>query len=288
MSIADARCPRCWYELEGAIRNHDNGSWRMSIRCSECGLESSTRDCIPGYIPTPGWVFDGPGNRSLVQRWFATTARVPIPFHPWRTLTLSAEKSLLRLFIWWVSLYMLVFLLGTGLTAWATHLEPANVFANVSVLQILQIYDTSSIGWPPTRADLWRSSVIWALTAPLICFPLWFVSCGMLWLLPVTRRRCKIRTAHMIRLALYSSIPTLLFVFVYPTQSLLAGYFVSASFLMSLWLGALVLIYMPLWWLGAIRHYLKMPHAPLVVFLMMVMAVLAELVVMVGAQHGIW
>lgn len=284
MSLDEAKCPRCGYCLEGAIRNTQHDAWLLLICCSECGIELTTRDCIAGYVPTPAWVFDGPGRQRLIQRWFSTSFRILVPVVPWRTLTLSAELHLLRLIGWWVSLYVVILLMGIGLTALATYAELENAFHGYVVLDFFRIY-IGRVGWPLSTEDLWLSSIAWAISAPLVVFPIWFTSYGMLWLLPVTRRRCKILRAHLDRLAFYSSVPFMLFVFANPLAVLLDLHLAATTVI---WIGVLLLIYLPFWWIGAVRFYLRMPHAVLVVFLMLVMALLTEVTVFFVIQHWTW
>jgi hypothetical protein len=109
------------------------------------------------------------------------------------------------------------------------------------------------------------------MSAMLIAlFPIAFI------LLPVSRRRAKVRWAHLWRITAYSAfIPVIVAIICLAGHNLsLMGVNWPILARLEQNMALATLIFVPIWWAAAIRHYLRMPHAVPVAVLLTLMLVL--------------
>jgi hypothetical protein len=109
-------------------------------------------------------------------------------------------------------------------------------------------------------------SALWSeLSASLVMLLIMHASCGLSFAaLPITRRRCKVRWAHIVRVTLYGYVlvvpAVVLSVAAMPmTMAEIPAGALVAPLAAVAW-GALPLLAV-IWWTAAARRYLRMPHA---------------------------
>ena len=355
---AQPRCPRCGYDLHGAI-----ATWQEACplrgTCTECGLTIHWAEIfVPGKFEPPWCVEYVEPLRRFAWAWVHTVARSGRPFLFWSTLKMSMPTHPARLAAYLVILLLSILFAGVTLqTAVAIRVrylvqqqmqsEKARRLGYVSSLQMRLKDDTLSapdrlalqqqlaqtvswtkvIAWSinysyraavaeavflPWRSTSWgtmtsgsgataryvaprdlyfmplgqtRARSRWRverLVFTLSCFavgmwialtmPLAFV------LLPISRRRAKVRRGHIARVACYGMvIPSVIitcmigcvavgYAYTEVRTATVSGAHVLGRFGMVI--GILV------WWVAAIRGYLHIPHgwaiAPILALLVVV------------------
>ena len=125
---------------------------------------------------------------------------------------------------------------------------------------------------PPDDLLVLSTLCVWQGLAMLFCV-------GFFAFLPISRRRAKVRWAHLVRIGAYS-----LALLVLPPIAVLLGAFVIGVFA-ALFTPILLFV----WWWQATARYLRMPHAVVVALAAVVMAALAAALAvgLVGAALGL-
>lgn len=205
-SSLEAHCPRCGYDLRGEIDRWTEHCPLAGI-CSECGLDLNWAELLSDDAkPIPGFVEEARGRRRIFTAAWRTwlwTFR-PKPF--WSRVRLERNPSPSRLVAW-----LLIVIV-------ALHLAPPLMLLALILLQSLT-RGSSSFGlgevvaaatWPveydPYNGGLSGSGLegtrwstgVWVAGLATLMFPL------VLFALPWTRGRSKVRDAHVTRAAVYS------------------------------------------------------------------------------------
>lgn len=281
--------------MAGAIESPLDGSWGLDVRCSECGLEISSRECFPDFTDTPAWLSFGtmlPGQP--VQRFLGTLFRMLIPFAAWRSLRMSTGISTRRLLGWWalsILCLLVVALIFGGImtwkfpsTAWGAYytwyqmgVDTGMFFRNWTYGSIFPAGFIRSGG--QTAQALPTISLISVSGVLLFFFPIGLGYLLLLMLLPVTRKRCNVHSDHLRHVALFSTIPYAMVLFVLPVASL-AEFFQRFGYESMMIASGLWLLWFSAWWYGVLRSYLRLPHAFLTVVLMFIFSILFWLTIL--------
>lgn len=119
------------------------------------------------------------------------------------------------------------------------------------------------------------------MSAMLIAlFPIAFI------LLPVSRRRAKVRWPHLWRITAYSAfIPVIVAIICLAGHNLsLMGVNWPILTRLEQNMALATLVFVPIWWTAAIRHYLRMPHAvPVAVLLTLMLALILSPLVLAAS-----
>ena len=136
-----ARCPRCGYDLRGAV-----DAWTeccpMTGRCAECGLQFAWADLLSQRCRVPTWSVEHP-NRVLPYPWRCCKTLV-VTFAPWRfwkSIRMTHQPRWGRLALYCLVLPLIFYLLFTA------HLAPIAVRGYRQYLMSAQ----------PTQRSLWTT-----------------------------------------------------------------------------------------------------------------------------------
>ncbi len=283
-------CPRCGYDQRGVV-----SQWRASCpltgRCTECGLAF---DWIEVFTEreAPAWCIESPyraGAIDAVIGWFGTVVRAVWPWGFWGRLRLSHEVAGGRLAL---------FVLLCAACLWLTFALQAAALAMVdgfSPSQGLFVALVPLSTQPIDVGDPWSAAAgAWRLSTPLdfsievlqrggvlTLGAMIFFACGTLvfLLLPASRRRAKVRWAHIGRIVAYGAV--------LPVAMLTVGWIgvFSPGQLFS-FLGMAVamitaVVFCFVFWMAAIHRYLRIPNAWAVALSMVFFGVLIPPVVIV-------
>jgi hypothetical protein len=283
-------CPRCGYDLSGTC-----DSWKdacpLSGVCTECGLELAWSDVLDPVRSVPPWFFEHARGAVLVPI-IRTILAACHPSRFWTSVRLYYAVRFLRLAVIATLLLLpvyaiLVAQLAVCLSAWGAWSPPARI----------------PIALPPwvtaAAAFAWPFSIPWPMKDLVLASSPWFQISMLAWVampvafaaMPVTLSRCRVRPAHLVRIAAYSLIGLFpiclasavaswvvagtgwfsgwLFGTVTPTQALLTHFGVF-PLLCAAWLARS-------WWFACTR-YLKLPHPGAVVGVMLLVSFLFGLV----------
>lgn len=301
-SMADARsptCPRCGYDLAGAIATWTD-SCPMTGTCSECGLHLHWPDVINGHLHDLRWFYEHtPKGRWGLGRVVGTLLRLVFPWWFWGKVKLHHRIDGRRQ-VWFLVLATLPFyLLGVAAAVWL-RLDHA-LFHNGYAAR-LTVWDRFAEFWGtalPGIANPWSCTRNWPDTLwgprnwhPVI-FALFFASFlvpFMLALLEPSRKLCKVRHSHLHRTMLYgfgwvpiAFLADALFVLrnspsishlIGPSlasNSLIKSYFINAPICVaSVWFAA--------YWYSAINQSWQMPSGRIIWFLCMVAAAMSVVI----------
>ena len=117
-----------------------------------------------------------------------------------------------------------------------------------------------------------------AVTVPVVL-------AAVLFLLPQSRRRAKVRFVHILRILVYGVVPLGI-----PVAILFLSIPTNASALQTLGMAALVLA-VPMnfmWWCVAMRAYLRLDHMPAIAASMAVIGLLWIVIVSMGFEGYVW
>ncbi|MHC5007070.1 MAG: hypothetical protein ACYTGF_06895 [Planctomycetota bacterium] len=310
----EARCPRCGYDLRGVV-----ATWAaacpLESRCSECGLDFEWAEVIGARAPRPGWCVEfARSTWALPWRSIKTMAMTLWPWGFWRSLKMSHEMRWRRIAAYLVMLVLPLYLLQGvwhGAAAWAywdyvygngALVMPPRV--KVVVQSAVLPYSDTSPGVVTFQATRSRPApVAWPFPPPaqqprvdwgaLVDGPVVPMLVGMLVLcpagflaLPVSRRRAKVRYAHIHRVTLYSLTFVVLPISAMPAESLIRDVLWQLPAAQPLWGVPVIGVYaLPLllviWWSCATGRYLKIRHAWGVGLAVVVMALLVTLLAFV-------
>ncbi|MHC5003439.1 MAG: serine hydroxymethyltransferase [Planctomycetota bacterium] len=300
---ASPGCPRCGYDLRGELsRWHERCPLRG--RCTECGLALDWSRVLRPDRYEPRWCVEhGRPSWRVPLAAAGTALRGLLPRRFWSTLEMSHPMRPRRLVAYLLLLTMLpvlAYMVEQTAVALVVRSRLDRLYPGIRVIQpavppvvaeaVLRPFAPSSritlktapvpgvrVGpYPPPRmlhlisvrtagryrlrevASRVMTPLLW-WTAVLALMPLLFV------LLPVSRRRARVRWAHLWRIAAYGwhgpmliLTAVVLLVAVAFTVPVLHTAAIGAVFLLPRWLTGPWLV---VWWAAAIGRYLRMPHA---------------------------
>jgi len=306
-----AQCPRCGYDLRGTVE-----SWKESCPldgvCTECGLAFEWAELISDKIRKPSWSQEFCPRRALPHRVATTVARSYLPWKFWRELKMSHPIRPSRLAAYAIAMVLLIVVLlyashalhvwnywrdfvsrsaTAPVTPYVTMVEPLlRPFAHESVIA-RNPKRWRSIGWsdyPTPREQLIAhfkpgvASIMLPMSAGILTMALLPMTFA---LLPVSRKRARVRWAHIARISCYSAslflaLATVALLAEAPHES--REYFfhrIQESFPAPGWYRPLALYGVPLavvgWWFFAIRSYLRMSEPALLTLAVGLLAIFA-------------
>jgi hypothetical protein len=301
-------CPRCGYDVRGAVAEWTD-CCPLDGRCPECGHDFAWREVMRPELSEPPWCVEHAPRTRLVRAGCATMLRSLRPRRFWSALSMSQRMRPRRLGAYLGLLVALV--VGTFVFAQAAVALQARhriarypSVAAVSHSYAMAVFEAVSrpLGRRSTGTITMADGQVMPYPAPnVLRVPLRWLGAGILgWVfgtglyvlqpvgfivLPMSRRRARVRWAHLLRVTTYS--------LVFPALVLVLAFlaFAAAPHLPS-WarlsatgavVGAMLaqVVLLVVWWATAIRHYLRMPNAALVAIVLLVMNALAVAVVLV-------
>ncbi len=282
-----ACCPRCGYDLRGTLAAWSD-SCPLAGTCAECGVGFEWREVLSPKMRRPAWCVEyAKGLRDFLRRSVATAARTLWPFGFWRSLGMSDPlrwRALACYLALGAGALYVAFCIAHGALAWAAT-RPTGAVADAFRAALLPLSGTEVRGrwvsWSPR--ELLRH---WDDGAGVLLLMLLFhaLCAAGFAVLPVSRRRAKVRWGHILRVWAYGMglvAPAVLFVeagIALAEQDAvllaLAGTVLLA--LAGLWAPFLVGAEV-VWWSTATGRYLRMGHPWGVGAAVVAMALLAAL-----------
>jgi len=220
-------CTKCGYDQSGEV-----SIWQsrcpLEGRCPECGHGFAWADVFdPSRTELVWYVEHAHSKWELIKRTPGTMRRLVLPWVYWRAVGVEAEIRLQRLLLWVVSFVVGLHLLVSvpvGFGYWFT--QGRNSYGSLGGLYqragleglIVPVVDavctpffSAGISYRSNRLIFFSGFITDSelRDATLIALP--FIGMTLLWMVvllvaPVTRRRAKIRSAHVIRALLISII----------------------------------------------------------------------------------
>ncbi len=297
-SRGDLLCPRCDYDLRGAV-----SAWRDACpvegRCAECGLEFEWRSIF--VREEHPWLIEYHWKRrSFVSVWL-TSIRLFQPHRFWSAVRLEHPSYLrpaaaLVVFLLVMPLWFRV--LGGVALASAEHRRYGGGGGYFTLFDVLVDALWSTDRWYSMSVD-WL--VIYPVPAAYLFILLWMPAMALcFFLIPVSLRKARVRRAHIQRIALYGlawmTLPVLALALVQcvahlanaaTTLLLFERAFDYYPWEFPLTIGfvpTLPLVFAPFawwWWDVACRRYLRLPDGRLVAALLTVLSGLIVLVAFV-------
>ncbi len=205
-------CPRCGYDVRGQIRaDWETDAWPLQGRCSECGLEFAWGSVI--LDADHPWLFENNWRVHPVRRFARTWKALLRPARFWRTVELHHPIHFRMLCFQLILVTVPALLIRFLFLLYCQYARPAFYALPDYVHDCLDLYpnwwatgrqDTILSQSRKALAGLGDSIVQSPFAVPLIewCFLLFFV----MFLLPITMKKTKIRNAHLLRVMYYSLI----------------------------------------------------------------------------------
>lgn len=306
-------CPRCGYNLRGVVETWKD-SCPLDGTCSECGLAFAWREILSERVRPPQWCVEVGPVGSLRRTIPGTVLRVNRARLFWRSISMRLPLRWDRLVLLNVALLVAAYVLLCTMSAATTgaYLWKENASQGVTVTademkaiatSLVQPWSPEPIGtitvaWRavpmPLRSPRELLMIIWTrghigvvthlAVGSLVFMPLVFI------VLPIARRRAKVRWAHIGRIALYT--PAVIFLplailFAADAMRTVDQWTSGDVWLLDLlaelggWLARLIppalLIMFWWWWRSACRHYLRMQRADLVAISIVLIGVLLSI-----------
>ncbi len=290
--VDEPRCPRCGYQQRGIIE-----AWRehcpLEGVCTECGLRFEWRDVLIERVPR--WNNEYGTWRAYPWRTMRTIGLTFRPWTFWSGLQMHHPIRPGRLLLYPVALAPFCYLLiaiatGLGLVFFMVHHAQSGLTvqfpqALYAVLHAVVLpfsdhaYDFLSYPQSRRRSGESAADISLLLLAPgvlsIILFACAHVSAAACFaLLPLSRRKARVRWAHIGRAAVYGLglIPVAIFFFLLIGLLALAGeliiggirdwwwnYYAPSGFAQLSGFCILFLLHV-VWWSFATSRYMKMPH----------------------------
>lgn len=308
-------CPRCGYDLRGVVAKWLDAC-PLEGTCAECGLHFKWAELLHPEKFEPRWCVEyAPRLRALPWRAVKTYGMTFWPWSFWRKLRMTDPPRWRNLVAYAAIILAVMYLafaasiaaitwqhVGWNLTSGLTASAPrAKIALKAGVFPLSSHspgnYNSAAMPafWIPVSSprDIFKTywgegigQVVPAMTCVHLLCALGFV------VLPVSRRKAKVRWRHIGRITLYGlallSPPVLIYAAALGgptlvelvTQSSFALLARLSLILMNV-AGIMVVLYFPLeliWWSTATSRYLKMPHGWGVGVALMLMAGLATIV----------
>lgn len=208
-------CPRCGYDLTGALDSWTDPSQLGGV-CSECGLAFEwVRVLLPEKFVIRWFVEHARSAGALWWTAWTTWWRVIVPPRFFAAVTMEHSPRPGRFLLWLplLSVPVLVLAAAVHVVLVALYIQP---FLPASFAPQVGVWYANAVGRPFTNSDLavgpagvitgWTTSFslpgwLWSL------LPLWSMLGAwpvVLFLLPTTRARAKVRSVHLIRAFVYS------------------------------------------------------------------------------------
>ncbi|MFG0245129.1 MAG: hypothetical protein ACF8MF_03640 [Phycisphaerales bacterium JB052] len=210
-------CPKCGYDQSGEI-----ATWQSQCplegTCPECGLAFDWADVFdPSRVHLSWYVEHAAKKRGAIRRIPATLWYLAMPNYFWKRLSVQSPVYPKRLWAWVgigvVMLYCFAAMLSIGLSAYRTHRW--NQLANDAVTQgLIPPSAAAQYQTDMSQRSYWSDLVLEQMVMPWKEFmsgddsasQVALVLAGMilLWavilvVIPITRRRAKLRMAHVHR-----------------------------------------------------------------------------------------
>ncbi|MCZ6835839.1 MAG: hypothetical protein O7G85_08705 [Planctomycetota bacterium] len=283
------QCPRCGYDLEGA-RMARTEHTETQGRCSECGLVFDWTDVLDPKRDQPRWCVEYADSFfGLIKRSIATVFMfLFLPRRFWRTLKMKHPIKGRTLFGYFVVLLTLGYawsgVLAGGVFIMETYAYgTSSKFSSELSMAILfpfSMHHSFGFNVSITMNDFYGIHHLVATLGFLFLLPAAFV------MLPVSRRRAKVRWEHIWRIAIYSAMYLYAVTMIILTLSVsMLHVSMPIQTLISMAFSLMIFSIIPMatyWWAFATKHYLKMPHALSVSYLMTILALAFEALVVVG------
>jgi hypothetical protein len=210
-------CPKCGYDQSGAIATWES-QCPVDGTCPECGLGFAWADVFDPSRVFLSWYFEHTSKkRHATRRIPATLMHLILPNRFWKKLSVQSPVYPKRLWGWVgisvLALYLLAAMLSIGLNAYITFRY--NQFATDALNQgLIQPSFAAQYKTDMSQLSYWSELVLDQALMPLKDFvsgndsasQIALILAGMilLWTLvlsviPVTRRRAKLRMAHVQR-----------------------------------------------------------------------------------------
>ena len=268
-----AACPRCGYDQRGEIAKWER-SCPLESTCTECGLAIDWRELFNPDFSMPNWCVESAEKwRQIPWRSVKTLWMMLRPWRFWSELRMSHEIRWSRIIVMWIILLIVIYfsmgatqaLQYARLVRWG--LSPGFITIGDMVrdcaANFVAPFSPIDTVWTGTcmryAAQVWGDGLkpaIYFLLANVI------MAAGFL-LLPISRRRAKVRYPHVLRILVYG------LAFVMPPFIILAlGVIGARRYALFDWaeewrLPSLVLTLAAfmVWWSLATSRHLRMPHA---------------------------
>jgi hypothetical protein len=295
-----ARCPRCGYDLRGEIARWEHSCPLRSV-CTECGLEIGWRELLNPVLIKPRWCVEyGKSWREIPGRAIRTLIVTSWPWFFWRSLRMVHEIRWRRmrgyLLFWGFALYLLFCVCHAAVmfsqwSSWGLRM-PAKLAHPLDVLMAAVLPASDSLPWKGVSA-LSPCDVLVEIWVPVVIVPvlpfaaIHLLSATGFVTLPVSRRRAKVRWAHIGRILLYGLgwfVPVIVLTLLGVALSEMhrvpvlpgLGRLLIVLAAITLWSH---LPFLVVWWSTATGRYLKMRHPWGVGLAVVVMAGLITLTV---------
>ena len=312
-----AKCPRCRYDLRGTIKTWTD-QYPLHGTCAECGLEFAWAEVLLPDKFEPRWCIEyAPQGIRVLVGAFKTLSRSLWPWHFFSSLKMSHMIRPRRLALYLALLVLLPGIAyvveqttvavrvryKVGSNQWTTSISHSYFSAIIEAVFTPTSSNSSAtytnsgfvvVYLPPNRLheafeilqpvgpSLQKNPFVRSIIPSLLALtggvavslllPVGFI------LLPITRRRAKVRWEHFGRITAYS--------FIIP--SLLASTFLACGMIAYLRLewgknamgvATWMNIFLPIplliiWWAAAAKCYLHLPHAWLISILLALLAML--------------
>lgn len=299
-------CPRCGYDLTGIV-----DSWEETCPiegvCSECGLAIQWQNVLREDRQRLPWFFEHTPRRRLgyVRAW-KTWFRTLLPGSFWKVVGLHHTTSVVRMVFWLLVLIVPLHAVGAGAADLSYELRiaaPGARFINSIHLERAShhmSFWTEPLVHPGAFSDFTfgysrRPFFVRPIVAIVFVIPI------VLFLLPVTRKRAKVRVVHLVRATIYSFawlVPLAMVRCVDLTmgaarQTWLVQTGSAASYYngvlplgwanrWALWIMVILLFWIGSWWWFVIGRGLKLQQPRLTWFVLMVIASLVAVIILIG------
>ena len=284
-----ADCPRCGYDLSGAIQSWD-ATCPVEGQCSECGLEFHWGDLLHPQRRIPAWFFEHASERRF-RRTIATIVRTARPGRFWQDVRLHHGVRVGRI-VWTIVLLAIFSQVALGLAAGSLNYATAEAWDSIRPRFTPTWADFYQPAILPQMPTLWNGLSGLSLSfdrgriAPLIVLA-WITPLLLFLILNDTMRLAKVRWVHLLRVGAYSAVPMLILVQMDFLIEWLRDYNFASSFgtrtaaptgfpvlplgTYTFFLRAGVVVFflwLAAWWFSAIKLYMRLPR-PWLVFLIM-------------------
>lgn len=309
----EVACPLCGYDQSGAIAAWRNGNQSPLLgRCSECGLEWLWGDLLHPGKQLPHWFAENP-RRWAVLVMVSTWRRALRPRRLWEGVQVTMPIDRGRLVMFAAISMLAAYVVAGGMSAWSSYAfggwglviggtaQPRAVQAALAAVFPFRfgLYaDARAVGVVTLLALVW-----------MLLMPMPFL------VLRDSFSRIRVRRVHLLRIGAYSLAPLPLIMLALALLrhsamwvSTSIGLWTNDPALYWTWWRAthsivnadwfalfIVAAWLAVFWLRALRRYLRLPNAGAVVAMMMLASLLAAVAIVaylpgssLAQQVGSW